>query len=192
VTCSQIISLIVDASKPQGSITGQEERDLLFARLFGLTAVIRSGLIARSSSLSTSASSAPLVSTPESFKEIITNLIAIGEKKSWLRESAGWTILLAIEQVEGSTVDWKDDAVESLVELNFVESKAWSPEKLAIAMKLQQMRPKRNWKAAFAPTFKNPDLLATGNLLNVARILKVRSSILKLWPRLNVPLGIRV
>jgi len=57
-----IVSIILDSSKTQGSMTGQEERDVLFARLFGLTSVIQSGLLVRQRPLLASASTSVLSS----------------------------------------------------------------------------------------------------------------------------------
>ncbi|RDB24111.1 DNA polymerase V [Hypsizygus marmoreus] len=172
VTCSQILALIMDGTKSQGSMTGQEERDVLFARLFGLTAVIQSGLLIRTGSLKTSASSAPQASTLASYEETIKELLALGEKKSWLRESAWWTITLAVDALQASEVPWKEDAVGVTLEHLFVENKIWSPEKVALTLKLQSLYPDREWRKYFSPSFKNPDLLHASNLQSLARILK--------------------
>ncbi|KAI0086629.1 DNA polymerase phi-domain-containing protein [Irpex rosettiformis] len=174
VTCSQIITLILDSSKPQGSMTGQEERDVLFARLFGLTAVIRSGLLVRTTPLSTSGSTAPAVSTLSSYQTLLENLIALGEKKSWLKESAWWAIGLASDALKASSVDWKDDAFEATVKTIYTgeNAKAWSPEKVALTVKLQEAWPEHAWKETLAPTFKHAPLVHTGNYAALARIMK--------------------
>ena len=151
-------------------MTGQEERDVLFARLFGLTSVIQSGLLLRDTSLPSSSTAA---SDLASFKEVLAQLIALGEKKSWLRESAWWSVGLAVDALTASQVSWKDDAFDATIAAVYSESKMWTPEKVALTLKLQAARPARDWKKALSPTFKNPDLLSTGNLGAVARILKV-------------------
>ncbi|KAF8061577.1 DNA polymerase phi-domain-containing protein [Lyophyllum atratum] len=159
ITCSQIVTLIADGTKTQGSMTGQEERDVLFARLFGLTSVIQSGLLVRAGSLTASASSGADISTLSSYEETIKELLALGEKKSWLRESAWWTITLAVDALQDSEVPWKKDAVEATLQQLFVENQNWSPEKVALALKLQTLYPDRDWRKLFLPSFKNPDLL---------------------------------
>ncbi|KIY51003.1 hypothetical protein FISHEDRAFT_38185 [Fistulina hepatica ATCC 64428] len=175
VTCSQIVTLISDSSKPQGSTTGQEERDLLFAQLFGLTAVIQSGLIVRAKPLPSSASATTTVSSLSSYTDVLQRLVALGEKKSWLRESVWWTIGLAIDSLNASQVGWKDDAVHATLDILFVQNKDWSPEKLALVLKLQRVAPTVDWNKILAPTFKSSDLLANANLQNVARIMKESS-----------------
>ncbi|KAJ7740748.1 DNA polymerase phi-domain-containing protein [Mycena maculata] len=172
VTCSQILALLTDATKPQGSMTGQEERDVIFARLFGLTAIIQSGLIVRTKPLPFSASSETSASSVASFREAVSNLIALGEKKSWLRESAWWSLGLAIDALNASDVPWKAGALDATAECVFSENTAWSPEKVAITLKLQSINPDRNWRKLLCPTFKTPDLLASTNLLTLGRILK--------------------
>ncbi|KAH9842530.1 DNA polymerase phi-domain-containing protein [Rhodofomes roseus] len=169
VTCSQILALVLDSSKTEGTMTGQEERDMYFARLFGFISVIQSGLLFRETTLPSSSS---LVSSLDNYKEAFAELVALGEKKSWLRESAWWAIGLAIEALLASDVSWKDDAVESTVSVLFAEKKAWTPEKIALTLKLQTQLPSRDWQKLLSPTFKSPELLITGNLGTIARILR--------------------
>lgn len=151
-------------------MTGQEERDVLFARLFGLTSIIQSGLLLRDATLPSSSTAASDLS---SYKEVITQLSALGEKKSWLRESVWWSISLAVDTLTSSDVSWKDDALDATITAIYSESKSWTPEKVALTLKLQSFYPSRDWKKVLSPTFKNPDLLSTGNLTIIARILKV-------------------
>ncbi|CAL1703687.1 unnamed protein product [Somion occarium] len=172
VTCSQAVTLILDSSKTQGSMTGQEERDVLFARLFGLTAVIQSGLIVRDTPLSSSASSATEASNLASFSEVISELLALGEKRSWLRESAWWTIGLAVDALGASSVYWKDDAFEAALEMIYVENKIWTPEKIALTLKLQKLRADADWRKLLSPPFKQPEITHSGNYTALARILK--------------------
>ena len=195
MTCSQIVALILDTSKTQGSMTGQEERDMLFARLFGFIAIIQSGLLFRETTLPSSSSP---VSNLENYKEVLAQLVALGEKKSWLRESAWWAIGLAIDALQASDVSWKDEALEATIDTVFAEKKIWSPEKIALTLKLQAYLPSRDWQKLLSPTFKNPELLGTGNLGTIARILRAslilrvyQTSMLKMVPRSRVPMTMR-
>jgi DNA polymerase phi len=154
-------------------MTGQEERDVLFARLFGLTSVIQSGLLVRQKPLPTSASTFTLASSLAGYKETLSQLLLLGVKKSWLRESAWWTTSLALDALNDSNVSWKEEAVDATVKSIFVDIKIWTPEKIAVALKLQAWCPERDWQEHLSPTFKNPEILSTGNLNMLARILKV-------------------
>ncbi|KZT24137.1 hypothetical protein NEOLEDRAFT_1117111 [Neolentinus lepideus HHB14362 ss-1] len=175
VTCSQIVSLIMDCSKTQGSMTGQEERDMLFARLFGLTSIIQSGLIVRDTPLLTSASFSTIASSLASYQEVMKQLIELGEKKSWLRESAWWTLGLTFDTLVRSSVLWKDDAIEATFDMIY-EEKSWSPEKVAITVTLQDQYPQKDWRKHLSPTFKNPRILNTANLATLAKILQESAS----------------
>ncbi|KAJ8597910.1 hypothetical protein M405DRAFT_2131 [Rhizopogon salebrosus TDB-379] len=173
ITCAQIISIIIDGSKTQGSMTGQEERDVLFARLFGLCAVIHSGLLVRQTPLSTSPSSATNPSSLESYKELVDHLLTLGEKKSWLRESAWWTLGHAIDAVIKSSVSWKEEALALTLEVVYGRNKnLWTPETVSITLKLQPATPEHDWKKTLAPIFKDADILAPTNFSTLGRILK--------------------
>ncbi|KAF9246115.1 DNA polymerase phi-domain-containing protein [Melanogaster broomeanus] len=174
VTCAQVTTLIIDSTKRQGSMSGQEERDVLFARLFGLTAVVQSGLLVREKPLPSSSSSSTPVSSLQTYKAVLASLLEIGEAKSWLRESAWWTIGLAIDSVQSSSVSWKVDALDSTIEaLYSTENESvWSPEKVAMALKLQLITPNHDWDRTLAPIFKGHNILSPSNLLPLGRILK--------------------
>ncbi|KIM59218.1 hypothetical protein SCLCIDRAFT_10017 [Scleroderma citrinum Foug A] len=178
IMCSQIVSLISDSTKKQSSMMGQEERDVLFARLFGLTAVIRSGLLVRQTPLPSSGSANSQVSSLESYRDVLEKLLEIGEAKSWLRESAWWTIGLAIDTVQAASpsVPWKMEALDTTVEHLFSkgrESGLWTPEKVAMLLKLQPLTPNYDWDSALAPMFKGSNLFSSANLVPLGRILKV-------------------
>ncbi|KAG7092382.1 hypothetical protein E1B28_008739 [Marasmius oreades] len=172
VTCSQISLLILEITKAQGASTGQEERDILFARLFGFTSIIQSGLLVRLMPLATSPSSATQASSLSSYSELLSQLVSLGEKKSWLRESTWWSIGLAIDALNESRVEWKEEACQATVRILFLENKSWSPEKIALSLKIQKLGWHVNWRPLLSPTFKDRDLLNNSNLQTIALILK--------------------
>jgi DNA polymerase phi len=154
-------------------MTGQEERDVLFARLFGFTAVIQSSLLVRTTPVASSASSTTQPSTLTDYQEVLSQLISLGQKKSWMKESAWWTIALAIDVLHKSDVSWKEEAIDHTIQRAFSEDSSWSPEKIAIALKLQETRPDKDWGKIMSPSFKTSDLFTTAHLPILARILKV-------------------
>lgn len=155
-------------------MTGQEERDALFARLFGLTAIIQSGLLVRDTPLASSGSSAPAASDLNSCLDVVSQLVALGEKKAWLRESAWWTLKLAIEAIGSSDVSWKEDTLKSIFGTLFSDNKSWTPEKVALIPLMQTLYPRADWNKVLSPTFKQGELLHPTNYHTLARILKVR------------------
>lgn len=175
------MSLITESTKNQGSMTGQEERDVLFAQLFGIMSIVQSGLVVRTKPLATSASSSTAASSAQSFLQTVSQLLELGEKRSWLRESAWFAISLATEALHHSDAEWKEDALEKLLGLLFQTNANWSTEKIAVALKLQDYYPQRDWKTLLSSTFKNPDLLCSVNLATISRILKVSNNRFKIW-----------
>lgn len=154
-------------------MTGQEERDVMFAQLFGIMSIVQSGLVVRTKPLATSASSSTASSSAESFIQTVSQLVELGEKRSWLRESAWFAISLAVDALHQSDVDWKEDALEKLLESLFETHMVWSTDKVAVTLKLQEYYPQHDWKKHLSSTFKNTDLLSSVNLPTISRILKV-------------------
>jgi DNA polymerase phi len=170
VSCQQILAILVSNSQTSGSMTGQEERDNLFARLFGIKAIIQSGLLVKETPLRTS-SAAP--SSLQCFEAVLSELLLLAEKKSWLRESCWWTILTALDSVNSSSISWRGDAINLVLDKLYVEEKSWSPEKVALTIKLKSISPGLEWGKYISSPFKGGDILATSNLLSLGRIMKV-------------------
>ena len=186
------MALLLDATRISGSQTGQEERDLLFARLFGLTAIIHSGLLLRTRPPLRRSASAP--STSESCAAVLGALCALARAKSWLAESAYWAIGRAMDRLAAAVEDdvpWREEAVRNLLEGVFGEDciteggarqsgGMWTPEKIALALRAQRLWPGREyeWRRLWAPTIKHGNVLHPANLATLAKILKVRGSVL--------------
>ena len=164
-------------------MTGQEKRDILFTCLFGHTAIIRSGLLVHQTPMPTSGFANLQVSNVQSYREVLENLIEIGEVKSWLRESAWWTIGLAIDTVQAASpsVLWKAEALNTTVNHLFSkEPGLWTSEKIAVLFKLQPLVPNYDWDSTLTPTFKGRNLFSSVNLVPLAQVLKVILDIISL------------
>lgn len=153
------MSLLLRASYWSKGMKGSDERDMMFARLFGVTAIVDSGLLFSPSS------------TLDDFVSVLDSLLALADSKAWLSEAAGWGLLRAAEGLVSSSVSWKDDALSALTERVYAD-RAWSPEKIALTLALQRGAPDLDWKALLSPTFKTTPLLASANLVTLGRVLK--------------------
>ncbi|KAG8933987.1 DNA-directed DNA polymerase, partial [Tulasnella sp. 418] len=169
ITAKQIIQLVIENSQTAGSMKGQEIRDMLFARLFGMTSVIQSNLLFRTEPIPNSDSPPALLSD---FSTVITELISVGEKKSWLRESAWWSILLAVESLYTSQVEWKAEASQLTISRLFSNLKDVTSETIALALKMQPLFPALDWKAVLVPAFKNGNILSPDSLRILARVFR--------------------
>jgi DNA polymerase phi len=188
VSCAQILALILDVSRTTGNQTRQEERDLLFARLFGLASIVHSGLLIRTHP--PLPQSTPSPSTPESCKTVLKALRTLAHAKSWLSEAAYCTIGSALDLLAAAhdeDVSWREEVVRFLLEEEFGETShpeeraakseaVWSPEKIALALRVQRLWPEREheWRWVWEPTFKpkRGNIFHQTNLVTLARILK--------------------
>ena len=153
-------------------MNGQEQRDMYFARLFGLTSIIQSGLLFRQEPPAYSSTPA---SSLEDFQKVLEELIALGEKKAWFTESCWWCISLALDALFASEALWRGQASDWALNALLPSRCEWTPERAGIWLKYH-----RNWgqKASdkLAPKLKTSHLLANANLPALARILRVRNS----------------
>ena len=186
------MALLLHATRISGSQTGQEERDLLLARLFGLTAIIHSGLLLRTRPPLPRSASAP--STSESCAAVLGALCVLARAKSWLAEPAYWAIERAMDRLAAAVEDdvpWREEAVCNLSEGVFGEGgfteggtreggSMWTPEKIALALRSQRLWPEREyeWRRLWAPTIKHGNVLHPANLATLAKILKVCGPVL--------------
>lgn len=168
VSANQIVELILSSSQTTGSMNGQEERDMLFARLFGLTAVIESGLIARETAPVHASGPA---ATIQDYQRIINELVHLGSKKTWLRESSWWSILQAVSVLSASTVSFKSQALDWTFTELFVQNTEWTPEKIGLWLQYQPIWEKHD-TSPLKVLFKGKHVLAPSSLQHLALILK--------------------
>ncbi|TYJ59151.1 hypothetical protein B9479_000140 [Cryptococcus floricola] len=159
ITAPQVFSLVIRNSQYSKNMKGSDERDMMFARLFGMTAIVQSG------TLFTAGAKA------EDFEGVVQQLVALGNAKAWMRESSWWTVVQMTQALAGSQVSWKEDALKSVLASAF-EEKGWTQEKVALVLVLEQCDLDIEWKQHLAPTFKYTPLLDSHNLVTLGRVLK--------------------
>ncbi|KAH8991045.1 DNA polymerase phi-domain-containing protein [Lactarius hatsudake] len=162
------------------------QRDLLFARLFGLASIVHSGLLIRTHPPLPQSPSAP--STPESCEAVLNALRTLAHAKSWLAEPAYWAVGSALDLLAATRdadVPWREKVVRALLEEEFGETSTvkeraaksevvWTPEKIALALRAQRLWPEREdeWRWLWAPTFRRGNIFHQANLVTLARILR--------------------
>jgi DNA polymerase phi len=131
VSPAQAISLLLRSSQTSKANKGQENRDFLFARLFGLTAIVNSGAL--------------FVSTAniDDFRVVTGELVGLGRKKGWLKESAWYTLISAVEGLLASEASWAEEALTEVIDKAYGREAegGWSSEKVALTLLLEQKRP---------------------------------------------------
>nr|ODO02406.1 DNA polymerase phi subunit [Cryptococcus depauperatus CBS 7855] len=163
VTVPQVFSLIMRSSQFSKNMQGTEERDMMFARLFGMVSLVQSKALFLSTA------------SKETFQNVVAQFFKLGSYKAWMRESAWWALIEAVQGLLQSEVSWKKEAVKEVTELAF-EEKGWTQEKVALILILENSNDDLDWKSCFAPTFKHVPLLNGHNLITLGRILKEATS----------------
>lgn len=165
--CSHdVLVLLLKHTVARGSLSGQELRDLQFARLFGIFALIRSGLLyAPTSSLAT-------------FQRTFHVLTKVAYYKSWISESCGWVVmqmLLPLASENGSRPPWAEEALDWVANC-LTATHSLSPETLALALTLARIAPELKIGARMSPPLKHPCILATPNLTLLSTVLREGAS----------------
>lgn len=169
-----MIDLVVSSSELKGSLSRQEERDMMFSRLFGLAALVHSTLIVNEDLLPQVGTSA---STLQDFQRLVTELISLGERKFWIKESCWWTIMQAMSVLSMTNSSFKSQALDWSLERLFIQEPEWTPEKVGIWLKFHD-----SWGSKadtpLIPVFRGKHPLNAKNLTHLSKILKVNLSVL--------------
>jgi DNA polymerase phi len=125
---SDVLVLLLQHSPLDSTrMSGREERANLFARLFGIEALVRSGALFRASS------------DVESFVRTAEILLDLSAHKAWLKEGAGWCLCELLARLGESTESWKDEAQAWF--LRRIGSVEMGPEKLAMLLQMRASFP---------------------------------------------------
>ncbi|GAA6042776.1 hypothetical protein JCM8097_007471 [Rhodosporidiobolus ruineniae] len=163
-----VLPQLVEQTTSKQGMDSREERDLLFARLMGLHALVRSGILTRSEGNASN--------NGESWQEVVQALVTLANKKTWIREPSYWVVCEALRTLLESEAEWKDDcvkwAVQRLVNDSREKARGWGPEKVAIVLVLQSHGVDADWTSILAPTFPSGSLLSRTSLPALASALK--------------------
>ncbi|KAK5658883.1 hypothetical protein OQA88_1697 [Cercophora sp. LCS_1] len=140
LTFDKVLGFLVEQTQAGGNLPGQEERDRYFGQLFGIDCFVQSGV---------------LFSDKRRWLSVLDMLLALGQKKSWLKAQCGYVIAQAIPNMKKKLVE---KTLEKLTE----EGYAKTPEGVGI------------WIAALnqCPDIKEKHPLATSSLQALPPILK--------------------
>ncbi|TVY15974.1 DNA polymerase V [Lachnellula arida] len=91
LTFDRILGFLVAKTKPEGDLSGQEEKDHALGLLFGLQSFVRSNI---------------LFGATVHWNEILDRLLGLAKKKPWIREECGWVIVEALAQMSQSQAEY--------------------------------------------------------------------------------------
>jgi DNA polymerase phi len=90
LTFEKVLGFLVAKTKPDGDLSGQEEKDHSLGLLFGLQSFVRAKI---------------LFGDDERWNTILEKLLQLAEKKPWIREECGWVIAEALGQMDQSQAE---------------------------------------------------------------------------------------
>lgn len=156
-----VLFLIQKHSTAQGKVSRSEERNLLFARLFGLQALLRSGLLLNHTDARVG-----------EVTQIISLLDQLAKTKAWLTESAGWVINELLDETlrRCQNSQLRDQVLQQIED--YAISGDLTSEKIALHLRLPGDAPRR-----IHPSLIEGDVLSSSNLAIVAKVLRNATAI---------------
>ncbi|KAJ1965323.1 DNA-directed DNA polymerase [Dipsacomyces acuminosporus] len=149
ISVKAVLDILWKHTQVSSSTKGQERRDMQFGRIFGLMALIQSGIIARTGT------------TAQDIKMIIAELTGIAAEKTYLRELSYVTMAHMVPML--GSFGFCNDAIATLVQTALNRGNIRTPDELYLALLLRREYPKYNWAAAL-PRWKGAHMLDAGNL----------------------------
>ncbi|KAL6714597.1 DNA-directed DNA polymerase [Lecanora helva] len=150
----ELITILLEQTRISGNnVSGQEERDHQFGRLFGLEAIIQSGILFHSDT------------DIKSWNDILDTVFELAKQKPWLREECGFVLNNAIKVLPHARLDYIESLFEKLKHNKLLKT----PEGVAIWISA---------KSEFSGVHFPPDVWKHGNPLSkeekssLARILR--------------------
>jgi DNA polymerase phi len=147
----KVMEMLKAKTKPEGDLSGQEERDHAFGLLFGLQCFVRAKIL--------------FVQEEEHWDKVFDSLIQLAKKKPWMREECGWSIVEALEQMHQQQAEI---TLKKLQEAGL----AASPEGVGIWLKARDLFP--DMKFPSKPWGNNGNPLEHLSIL--AKVLKESSN----------------
>ncbi|KAF7729634.1 DNA-directed DNA polymerase [Apophysomyces ossiformis] len=156
VSAKLVLDLLFQYTERTGAMSGEEQRDMLFGRLFGLMSIVASGMMTRATT------------TIEDINRILESLANMVETKSYLSEVCHHVVINMLPHLKST--GYKKEAVEKILEL-FMKETISTVDQLNLALSIQQQLPEVDLSTQFSG-WKSSNVLDSVNLARLAVILK--------------------
>ncbi|GAB5585522.1 DNA-directed DNA polymerase [Umbelopsis nana] len=156
ITVKETLNLLHQYTERTGAMTGEEARDMMFGRIFGLRSIICSGILNRPTT------------TAQDFEQIFDDLYEIAQTKTYLSEVCHHVAISTLPII--ANLGYKDEVMETLV-TKFLSDGINTPDQLHLVLAITSIVPDYDVKELFA-SWKSPNVLDVANLPKIARILK--------------------
>ncbi|KAJ3128620.1 DNA-directed DNA polymerase, partial [Physocladia obscura] len=169
VTVDTVVDLVESFNVLSNSLKAQEEREMLFARIFCVHSIVQSGLLTSSNS------------TSQQFLRVAKVLLACNKAKSYLAQ-ASYSVLIdaAIEVIKSGkencvNLDLTSFIIEVIKERGMGVEGVWFVAALQIEMRKQKLD--FDWKSIFKGTWEHPaNILHPSHSARLGKILKDAAS----------------
>lgn len=150
LTFDKVLGFLIAKTKPDGDLSGQEEKDHFLGLLFGLQSFVRAKI---------------LFGDNETWSPILMKLLELSKKKPWIREECGWVIVEALAQMKQEQAEY---TLDKLLE----DGLALSPEGVGIWLTARNRFPDMKFPSKPWGPSGNP----LEHLKSLAKALKESSS----------------
>ncbi|PWZ02752.1 hypothetical protein BCV70DRAFT_197003 [Testicularia cyperi] len=161
LTAREVLVLLLKYSNAENAASRQEKKDLAFAKLFGVMALVQSDLLFQSSS------------TLGVFKRCIRILIALSQDREWMSESCAWVMVSSFTRLKHTDhqLVWTKDA-ENWMTSQLSTTREVTPEKLAVLLTLGTGAGPEFYEKSSPALFRREHPLSTANLPQLAKVLR--------------------
>lgn len=160
LTVASFLTQLADATKISSSMKGKEARSVLFGRLFGLQALVNSGVLLDEKT-----------SADEQIRVFFHHLVALAAAKPWIRETAMYTLCQFITSYMDTKI-CSNDTLAVVLQYIDEEGLTFSVEGLAVYLTIPQPLRATIASQVSGGKWKNNDPLSRGNLPTLAKVLK--------------------
>ncbi|PWN40736.1 hypothetical protein IE81DRAFT_204209 [Ceraceosorus guamensis] len=166
-----VLRLLLSSCPLEKKQSGAEERNSLFARLFGVLALVRSFALLRESKAQAQAQA----QVEQSVRCCVQVLLDLYATKSWLMEPSAWVAQQLLQQAFQISSALACELTKQML-LGQVEGKSKSttfqgPDRIAILLSVQSLMEKRSYVQCLVP-LTGPTLLSRHNLPALAKLLR--------------------
>ncbi|KAI9497819.1 DNA polymerase phi-domain-containing protein [Zychaea mexicana] len=155
VNVSLVLDLLFKYTERASGMSGDETRDMLFGRIFGMIAIVAAGMISRPTT------------TFQDIERMLDSLKEMAQVKSYVGEICHHVVINLIPHIKN--LEYKDQAVAKILELFLTE--VADVDELNLALAIQQQLPEVDLSSQFAD-WKGTNVLAPANLPHLASVLK--------------------
>ncbi|OLY78231.1 DNA polymerase V [Smittium mucronatum] len=161
ITTQLVLSILFKVSEIKSSMTGQEQKDMWFGRLFTFLSLATSGVLSKSTT------------TNEDLSKIVDQLVEMSNIKPWLREASYNTLCRIVQSVDSEVLS--SFLIPYIMDNVVGGDDIDSPDKLKLVLLLIKLCPEYPWSSTLK-SWDSGSIYSYKNLNKLAKILSENSA----------------